>query len=161
MTANVIAAPHPKPAPTISAYNKPYWDAAREHELRLQRCAGCGRFWAPPGPLCPLCFSGEFSWERASGQGVITSLVTFHKSYHPQFDNDLPLAAALVELAEGPRLITNIVQADGAPLVSGMPVEVVFEDHGDFTLPQFRPVRPSGIPSGIPASGTRPPTSQG
>lgn len=153
MTATVIAAPHPKPAPTISAYNKPYWDAARQHELRLQRCSECGRFWAPPGPVCPFCFSGEFTWEQVSGQGVITSLIIFHKSYHPQFDNDMPLAAALVELAEGPRLITNIVQADETPLVSGLPVEVVFEDHEDFTLPQFRPVSAT--------SGTRSPTAQG
>lgn len=139
MTANVIEAPHPKPAPTISAYNQPYWEAARQHELRLQRCAGCGEFWAPHGPVCPFCFSGEFTWEAVSGRGVITSLVVFHKAYHPEFDNDLPLPAALVELAEGPRLITNIVQADGAQLASGLPVQVVFEDHEDFTLPQFRP----------------------
>lgn len=139
MTADVIEAPHPKPAPTISAYNKPYWEAARRRELRLQRCAGCGEFWAPPGPVCPSCFSGEFTWDQVSGRGIITSLVVFHKSYHPEFDNDLPLAAALVELAEGPRLITNIVQADGVRLTSGLPVEVVFEDHEDFTLPQFRP----------------------
>lgn len=151
MTANVIAAPHPKPAPTISAYNKPYWDAARQHELRLQKCADCGKFWAPPGPVCPFCFSGEYGWERVSGRGFIASLVVFHKSYHPEFDQDIPLAAVLVELAEGPRLITNIVSADAAPLTSGLPVEVVFEEHSEFTLPQFRPASAM--------SDTRPPTA--
>jgi uncharacterized OB-fold protein len=153
MTSNVIAAPHPKPAPTISAYNKPFWDAAQQHELRLQRSTECGKFWAPPGPVCPFCFSGEYTWEQVSGRGVIASLVVFHKSYHPQFDNDMPLAAALVELEEGPRLITNVVQADGTPPVSGMPVEVVYEDHDGFTLPQFRPVHAK--------SGTRSPTADG
>ncbi|HEX3966147.1 MAG TPA: OB-fold domain-containing protein [Trebonia sp.] len=148
----VIPANHEKPAPTISAYNKPFWDSARAHELRMQRCDKCGKFWAPAGPVCPFCFSGEFTWEQASGLGVIASLVVFHKSYHPEFDNDMPLAAALVQLAEGPRLITNIVQADGAPLASGMPVEVVFEDHVEFTLPQFCPVTDAGP--------TRPPTAQ-
>jgi uncharacterized protein len=156
MTANIIEAPHPKPAPTISAYNKPYWEAARLHELRLQRCTGCGKFWAPPGPICPFCFSGEFTWDQVSGRGVITSLVIFHKSYHPEFDNDMPLAAALVELAEGPRLITNIVQAGGAPLTSGMPVEVVYEDHEDFTLPQFRLVSPANETRSSAAQGERP-----
>lgn len=145
MTSNVIAAPHAKPAPTISVYNKPFWDAARQHELRLQLCTECGKFWAPPGPVCPFCFSGEYTWEQVSGRGVVTSLVIFHKSYHPEFDNDMPLAAALVELEEGPRLITNIVQTNGTP-VSGMPVEVVYEDHDEFTLHQFRPMSGSRSP---------------
>jgi uncharacterized OB-fold protein len=133
----VIPANHEKPAPTISAYNKPFWDSARNHELRMQRCGECGKFWAPPGPVCPVCFSGKFSWDVVSGRGTITSLVVFHKSYHPEFDNDMPLAAALVELEEGPRLITNIIASDGQEIRSGSCVEIAFEDHDGFTLPQF------------------------
>lgn len=133
----VIPASHEKPAPTISAYNKPFWDSARDHELRVQRCSECGKFWAPAGPVCPFCFSGTFTWEVVSGRAIITSFVIFHKSYHPEFDSDIPLVAALVQLDEGPRLITNILASKGRDVRSGASVELVYEDHENFTLPQF------------------------
>lgn len=127
------------PAPSISAYNRPYWEYAARHELRLQRCGRCDRFWAPPGPVCPHCFSDDYSWAAVSGNGVIASWARFHKPYHPAFVDDLPYTVAFVELAEGPRLITNIRDASDTEIKAGTPVEVFFEDHGEFTLPQFRP----------------------
>jgi len=130
-----------KPLPSISEYNRPFWDYARQHELRLQRCLDCGRPWAPVGPVCPHCFSTRFEWARMSGHGTIASWVVFHKLYHPGFAGDIPYNVAFIELAEGPRLISNVVGVPNERLHIGAPVEVLFEDVGpDTSLPKFRPV---------------------
>ena len=129
-----------RPAPPISVFNKPYWDYARAHELRLQHCSDCEKPWSPPGPVCPFCFSRNFTWEQMSGFGHIASFTIYHKDYHPYFKDHLPYNVAFVELDEGPRLIANIL-APNDELQSGMRVSVVFEDVDDrFTIPQFRPV---------------------
>ena len=130
-----------KPLPQISDFNRSFWEAARRHELRLQCCNACGRVWAPNGPVCPYCFSAEFTWKRLSGRGRIASWVVFHKLYYPSFAEDLPYNVAFVELAEGPRLVSNIVGAKNEDLSIGMPVEVVFEDvTALISLPKFRPL---------------------
>jgi uncharacterized OB-fold protein len=131
-----------KPLPSISEYNRPFWDYARQHELRLQRCLDCARPWAPVGPVCPHCFSARFEWARMSGRGTVASWVVFHKLYHPGFAEDIPYNVAFIELAEGPRLISNVVGVPNERLHIGMPVEVVFDDVGPNTsLPKFRPVK--------------------
>ena len=131
-----------RPAPPISIFNAPFWDYARRHELRLQRCLDCARTWAPPGPVCPHCFSRRFEWALLSGRGRVASWAVFHKHYHPFFKGRTPYNVAFVELDEGPRLVANIVDAPFDAIATGMPVEVVFEDVEDrFALPQFRPLR--------------------
>lgn len=131
-----------KPLPNISDFNRAFWEAARQSELRLQKCNDCGQFWAPNGPVCPHCFSEDYEWARLSGRGTIASWVVFHKLYHPAFANDLPYSVAFVELEEGPRIISNIVQIKNEELAVGMPVEVVFEPVNDeLTIPKFRPAR--------------------
>jgi uncharacterized OB-fold protein len=128
-----------KPLPSISGFNRPFWQAAHRHEFRLQRCRACGKFWAPNGPVCPNCFSEEYDWESVSGKGKIASWVVFHKLYHEGFAADMPYNVAFVELAEGPRVISNIVGVKNEDLRTGLPVEVVFEDVNDeITLPKFR-----------------------
>ena len=128
-----------KPLPSISGFNCPFWQAAHRHEFRLQRCRACGKFWAPNGPVCPNCFSEEYDWEPVSGKGKIASWVVFHKLYHEGFAADIPYNVAFVELAEGPRVISNIVGVKNEDLHTGLPVEVVFEDVNDeITLPKFR-----------------------
>lgn len=131
-----------KPLPSISEYNRPFWDWARQHELRLQRCLDCGRPWAPVGPVCPHCFSERFEWARMSGRGTIASWVVFHKLYHPGFARDIPYNVAFIELDEGPRLISNVVGVPNERVHIGMPVEVVFDDvDQNVSLPKFRPVK--------------------
>jgi uncharacterized OB-fold protein len=128
-----------KPLPIISDYNRPFWEGARRHELRLQRCSACRKFWAPNGPVCPHCFSEVYSWDKVAGRGKIAAWVVFHKVYHPAFAKDVPYNVAFVELAEGPRIIANIVGVKNEELHIGMPVEVVFEDVNDeISLPKFR-----------------------
>ncbi len=128
-----------KPLPRITAENRPFWEAARRHELRLQRCGACGRFWYPPGPVCPECLSERFEWTRVGGRGTVSSWVVFHKAYFPAFADEIPYAVVQVELEEGPRLISNLVDVPPGQIRIGMPVEVVFDDvTPEISLPRFR-----------------------
>ena len=129
-----------KPLPKLNADTKPFWDGCRNHELRFQRCAECGHVRWPPSILCPLCYSKEVEWIRASGKGMVFSFVVYHKAYHPAFEADLPYVVAIVELEEGPHLLTNIVGCDPASVSCDMPVHVSWEDISEeFSLPKFRP----------------------
>ncbi len=133
--------PVAKPLPNISDFNRAFWEGTHKHEFRLQRCNECHKFWAPNGPVCPHCFSQDYTWEKLSGRGRIASWVVFHKLYHPGFARDLPYNVAFVEMEEGPRVISNIVGARNDELEIGTPVEVVFEDINEtITIPKFRKV---------------------
>jgi len=132
----------PRPLPTRPEYEDPYWEGARQHELRLQRCASCQALRYPFSPVCPECLSDETDWFAASGRGTLCSWVTFQQAFQPYFQDKLPYVVGLVDLAEGPRLATNIVETPLDALEIGLPVEVVFEQvTDDVTLPQFRQVR--------------------
>jgi len=127
----------PKPTPET----RHYWDGAKEGELRLQRCGPCGHAYFPPRPFCPECSSRDVSVFRASGRGRLHSYV-INNLGAPGLKP--PFAVALVELEEGPRMMTNIVECEQTPeaLVLDMPLKVVFEKVTDeITLPQFRPIR--------------------
>ena len=131
-----------KPLPHITPDNRPFWEACRQHELRLPRCLECGYVWYPLGPLCPQCLSERFEWQRSSGRGKISSWVVFHKAYFPEFADDIPYAVVQVELDEGPRLTSNLVGVPNDGIKIGMPVEVVFDDvTPDITLHGFRPLK--------------------
>lgn len=131
-----------KPLPAISSLNKPYWSGLKQRELRFQKCDACARVWCPPSPLCPRCWSRNFTWSRLSGRGRVNSWVVFHQAYFKSFDQDVPYCVAEVELEEGPRLLTNLVGVGNDEISAGMPVEVVFEDVTDeITLAKFRPLR--------------------
>lgn len=130
-----------KPLPQPSATSRPFWDGCRTHTLMLQRCLHCGTFRFPPRRLCPECLSAEGEWRRGSGRGRIYSFVVYHRLYHPAFAADLPYNVAVVELTEGPKLVSTIVGCANADLRCDMPVEVIFEDvTPEVTLPKFRPV---------------------
>jgi len=128
-----------KPLPRLTPDNRPFWEAARRHELRLPRCQACKRFWWPPGPACPACLSENYEWTRVSGRGTVSSFVVFHKAYFPAFANEIPYAVVQVELDEGPRLISNLVSVKNEEIRIGMPVEVVFDDATpEISIPRFR-----------------------
>ena len=127
------------PIPTPET--KPFWEGTRAGELRLQRCDGCSHVYFPPRPFCPACAGRAVSWFAASGRGSLYSYVIHHRPV-PGFTP--PYSIAVVELAEGPRLMTNIVECPQTPeaLQLDMPVEVVFQKLSDeIFLPQFRPAQ--------------------
>jgi uncharacterized OB-fold protein len=129
-----------KPLPAISSLNKPYWDGLRNRELKLQKCDGCAMVWAPPAPLCPACWSRKFTWTRLCGRGTVSSWVVFHQSYFRGFEEALPYNVAEVELEEGPRLLTNLVEVGNDTIHTRMAVEIVFDDVTDeVTLAKFKP----------------------
>ena len=135
-----MAEEYKKPLPVISAVNRPYWEAAKEHRLRLQRCPRCDKSWYPFGPLCPECWSRDYEWAELSGRGKVTSWVVFHQIYFEAFRDESPYPVIQVELEEGPRLLSNLVGVKNEDIYIGMPVEVVFDDVTDeVTLPKFRP----------------------
>jgi uncharacterized protein len=116
MAAVEEAKPKPaKPIPVPSPESAPFWKAAREHRLLVPRCNTCGKSWFPPSQLCPHCLSGDTGWIEASGRGHVFSFVVFHRVYHPAFTDEVPYVVAIVELEEGPRMLTNVI---GVPMSS-------------------------------------------
>lgn len=134
----------PKPLPASDRYSAPLWEAARRHELALQRCDECGAFQHPPGPVCRRCAGQALRFDQVSGRGSVYSFTVTHHNFVPGFELDVPFAVALVAIEEQPdvRLLTNLREVDVDRIQVGMAVEVVFEDlPGGTTLPQFRPAR--------------------
>jgi uncharacterized OB-fold protein len=128
-----------KPLPQIDNWNRPFWAAARRHELSYPACRACGHAFLPPGPICPVCQSRELDWKIASGRATVESWVVFHQNYFKGFKDDIPYNVALVRLAEGPMLMTNVEGIDNAALHRGLAVTVSFRDATDaVTIPVFR-----------------------
>lgn len=135
-------ADYTKPLPRPTASSQPFWDAARRHELQLQRCGSCGAVVFYPRELCSECLSSELSWIEASGRGTVYSYTIAEAPTHPAFAEDVPYIVAIVELAEGPRLTTNIVGCEPAAMHIGMPVVATYDDvTPDMTLVKFRPAK--------------------
>lgn len=127
--------PLPKPTPT----SRPFWEAAKRHELMLQRCETCRSFIYYPRPRCPNCFSDRLSWQRASGRGTVYSFTVVRRASSRSFA-DGPYVLAIVELDERVRMTTNIVASPDKVRV-GMAVEVFFDDvTPEHTLVKFKPV---------------------
>ena len=130
-----------KPLPRIDEVSRSYWEATKRHELVLQKCQECGHCRYPPGEICPSCLSDRLKWVKTSGRGIVYTWTVFHQLYHPAFEQEIPYAVVAVELDEGPRLLTNLVDCKVEAITMGMPVEVIFDDVTDeITLPKFRPV---------------------
>lgn len=134
-------AEYAKPLPEPDADTQPFWDYCRRHELRVQRCRGCGHLRFPPGILCPRCHALAAEWVRLSGKGTVFSYSVNYFPYHPEFAPDIPYNVAVIQLEEGPRLISSVTECPLEALRIDMPVEVWFEDvTPEFSLPRFRPV---------------------
>lgn len=116
-----------KPTPEINRITRPFWEAAAEHRFVLQRCRQCGRFQYMPLERCPSC-SGSYEWVDASGKGVLHTFTIMRVAYHPAFNDEVPYNVSVVELEEGPLMVTNVVGCENDELEIGAAVEVVFED---------------------------------
>ena len=129
--------PIPKPTPETQEY----WDGARRGELRIQRCRSCGKAYFFPRPFCPNCSSKDVEWFTATGKGKLYSYVISHRPAYG-FDDFTPYVIAVVELDEGPRLMTNIIGVEARPenLPVDLPVEVTWEQLDDeISVPLFKP----------------------
>ena len=131
--------PYPKPRPTIGPDNAPFWQGCRAHCLLLPFCRACGKPHLPPGPVCPFCFGDDIEWRPASGRGRISTFTRVHKAWFPAFADEVPYNVVQVELDEGPRLTSRLVDTRERPIVIGQRVEAVFTDiDDDLTLHGFR-----------------------
>jgi hypothetical protein len=130
------------PLPSPDALTAPFWDACRRRSLEVSACGDCGRLFLPPGPCCPGCWSTNLAFRPVSGKGRVASFVVYRRTYHPGIP--APYVVALVELDEGPRLISNIVGCAPEEVAMDMWVRVQFEPAGDFLLPRFAPLSAEG-----------------
>jgi uncharacterized OB-fold protein len=135
-----------KPLPRIDAESRGWWEALARHELSVQRCRDCGTVRLPPRAVCPSCLSSSVAWELASGLGTVYSFTVTRQNQAPGFREELPYVLAIVELEEGPRIMTNLMECAPDAVRIGMPVEVVFDDVApEVTLAKFRPTsKPRG-----------------
>lgn len=120
----------------------PYWEAARQRELRFQRCRGCGQWRFPPGPMCPSCLSLEVEWAKASGRATLVSWVVVHPPVLPVWKERCPFPVVLVECEEGVRTMGNLIGATADHLRMDMAMHVDFgpAPEGDL-VPQWRIAR--------------------
>lgn len=126
----------PQPTPETAHF----WEGTKAGELRLQRCSACDHAYFPPRPFCPDCGSRDVAVFTASGDATLYSYVINHRP-RPDFGEE-PHSIAVVELAEGPRMMTNIIGCPQTPeaLQLDMPLKVTFEDKSDdIALPKFTP----------------------
>lgn len=133
--------PRPVPGPDEA----PFWQWCRRHELRLQQCDECGTFRYHPRPRCPECRSADASWNAVRGTGTVASFTIVHPPVLPAFADRVPYNAVVVQLDEGPFMVSNLLEVANDDIEVGMAVEVTFVDLDDeIALPQFRPVTPAG-----------------
>ncbi|WP_371579288.1 Zn-ribbon domain-containing OB-fold protein [Streptomyces sp. NBC_01314] len=137
--------------PEVDEFTRTYWDAAADGRLLLRRCgaADCGRAHHYPREFCPYCWSEDVRWEEASGRATLYTWSVVHRNDLPPFGERTPYVPAVVDLVEGPRMMTEVVewgekeevqkeevQEEG--LRMGMGLEVVFRESGGFVVPVFR-----------------------
>lgn len=127
--------------PTPDSETEPFWDALREGTFLLRHCDACGRDHYYPRPFCPSCWSDEVSWRPAAGTGTVYTYSVVHSNDLPPFKERVPYVAAIVELDEGPRVMTNIEGVAPEAVEIGMRVAVEYRPISDeVTIPVFRPI---------------------
>jgi uncharacterized OB-fold protein len=132
--------PDGMPMPLADAITLPFWQAAAEHRLVVQRCTECGRTRLPPAPVCAGCRSDASDWQEVPGRGEVYTYTVVHRPIAAE--QTLPFVVAVISLADsgGLRMISNLVDVPPERVEIGLPVEVVWEDMSDeLAIPRFRP----------------------
>ena len=130
-----------RPIPTPDAASQAFFDGAKEGKLLLRYCPNCSRWLAPASDACDECFSDQLEWKQASGNGEIYTFGIMHQVLHPGFKDEVPYNVVQVELAEGPRIMSNIVGTPNDQIKVGMKVQVYFDKLSDeVTVPKFKAV---------------------
>lgn len=127
------------PQPDITPLSAPFWDGLKAGQLLYQQCQSCGHRWLPAREACPCCLKRDVAWQPAGGRGRIVSWVIYHVAYNDAFKHRIPYDVTLVELDEGPRLLTNIVNGDaGRKLALHAPVCLEISQEGDLAVARFK-----------------------
>ena len=131
-----------RPVPETQPWSERFWEGTKEGKLLIQHCGDCDSNIFYPRKFCPKCWSGNLDWIEASGRAKIFSFSTAYQMVEPRFMADLPYTIAYVDLEEGVRMMTRIVECEPEDIEIDMEVEVVFHDLNDeFKLPYFRPLQ--------------------
>jgi len=133
---------HDKPLPVLTGLHGEFYAWCRDRELRFQRCTSCGRYRHVPRDICAHCSSMEWEWARSGGRGTVFTWTEVVRALHPAFADATPYAPVVVEMEEGVRLLSRVVDCAPDELAIGMAVEVEFQKVSDaLTLPVFRRAR--------------------
>lgn len=119
--------------------SEPFFGAAREQRLLIQRCTDCGEHQFYPRKICIACGSPAVEWVESSGRGTVHTFTVIHQQGMPGWRDETPYVAAIIELEEGVRMTSNVVDTEPSSVSVGLPVEVTFVDEGMYVLPRFRP----------------------
>ena len=129
-----------KPLPRPDPVSAPFWEAAKEGRLQIQRCQACGAYVFYPREVCSECLAPELEWVHVSGKGTLYSFTIARAPTHPAFSDDVPYVIAIVELEEGPRITTNIIDCPEEKIRIGMALQATFPQVDDSqVLVKFRP----------------------
>ncbi len=136
----MLESTRPKSLPAVTEENRPFWEGCQQGKLLLQQCSMCNHYQFYPRLYCMQCGSDSIRWVEATGRGSIYSYTIIHQNKSPEFVHDTPYNVALVQLEEGPRMMSNIVEVDAGELRVDLPVVVVFDRVIEMiTLPRFKP----------------------
>jgi uncharacterized OB-fold protein len=131
----------PVPRPLNPEWTKPFWEAAKRHELVMPRCKTCDQLFFYPRSECPRCLSNDIEWMKVSGRGHLHTYTVVYQPANAAFRDDTPYIYAVVQLNEGPRMVSNVVQCEIEAVRVDMPLEAVFDDvTPEWTLVKFKPV---------------------
>lgn len=139
----MVTRSRPKALPQATPETQPFWDGCKLHELRIQFCNDCKDYYFYPRRFCPTCLGENVEWRGVSGKGTLHTYVISHRAA-PGFEEETPYVIAVVKLAEGPHLMSNVINVEVKPenLPADLPLEVVFVDVDEATtLPKFQPAK--------------------
>lgn len=127
--------------PEIDTFTRPYWEAAAEGRLLIRRCGACGTAHHYPREFCPHCWSENVTWEQSAGRATLYTWSTIHRNDLPPFNTRTPYTAAIVDLTEGPRMMTELIDCPQDNLRIGMRLEATFRAPTETTpaIAVFRP----------------------
>lgn len=128
-----------KPLPILDSDTRKFWEGCQRHELLIQRCEQCLGYRYPPRPICPHCFSMNTKWEEVSGKGEVYTFSVARMPLSPEWEPDIPYTIGVIQLDEGVRMVSNIIDCAPEDIEIGMKVEVAYDDITDkITLPKFK-----------------------
>ncbi len=133
-----------KPVPQTQPWSEKFWEGTKNGKLLIQICKECDSLIFYPRKFCPECWSSNLDWIEASGKGTILTFSTAYDMVEPKFMDELPYTIAYVDLDEGVRMMTRIVECKPEDIAFNMAVEVVFHEREGFFLPYFRPAVQGG-----------------
>jgi uncharacterized OB-fold protein len=129
-----------RPIPQVEPEAAPYWESLREHRMRIQRCDDCSQLYFPPSTHCPACLSDRVAWTEVSGRGRVWATATMYRAYLPAYEGDVPYDVSIIELEEGAKVWSNVVECDPDDVRVGMAVTVRYDDvTAALTLARFVP----------------------